>query len=179
MKISKKGLDFIKVKEGFVKKAYKDGFRGSIQLYSIGYGHQIQPTEANLRTATISIATANILIKKDLLNIENIINASGAKITDQSKFDALCSFGFNCGQSPLIKVLATYAVSGNNADTVKHMSMYRGQNTPTGFKILQVLVIRRSQEVTMFLTNVTDLKKKVTFRGSYGDDLLYYFLKKN
>lgn len=159
MKTSANGIRFITEHEGFATKAYKDGFINNVQKYSIGYGHQIQLHERNLLTKTITKTEGKKLLEQDLKNVENVINQNSKTVLSQSQFDALVSFGYNTGVGALAKVLVTYNTTKSVQDTVSHIKQYRGQNTPTGFKVLPVLVQRRSEEAELF-------QKKKSFSSS-------------
>jgi lysozyme len=91
MKISKKGLDFIKKEEGFKDVPYIDGKKG----WSIGYGiyHKGTPPEG-LR---ITQEQAEI----DLINYLDIMTFEISRVLkvdlNQNQFDAICSLVFNIG----------------------------------------------------------------------------------
>lgn len=150
MKTSTRGIELIKSEEGFLPKAYKDGFVNNVQKYSIGYGHQIQSHEGSLLKRTLTKDEATLILINDVKTIENILNRNKVPITDQDEFDALVDFGFNCGAGALQNVLATYNTK-TRTDTVNHIQQYRGQKTPQGYKVLPVLVERRAKEVAIFL----------------------------
>lgn len=152
MKTSNAGIEFIAQQEGFSNKAYKDGFIGSVQKYSIGFGHQIQSHEGDLRTRTITRNEGLKLLANDIKTVENVLNKNG--VFSQHEFDALCSFGFNCGVGALAKVLQTYRTK-TKQDTVNHFSQYIYWTVNGVKKINQTLVKRRKLESEIFL------KKKV------------------
>lgn len=121
MKTSPAGLDFIARWEGCILKPYMD----IAGLWTIGVGHLILPADSfssitneqvrsllatkdkNHPVAKIEISKQEALdllakdVKKCEVGIEKNIKVS----LNQNQFDALCSFGFNCG-------VGVYATSG-------------------------------------------------------------------
>ena len=124
MKTSKNGIQFIKQQEGLRKTAYSDGFIGNVQKFSIGYGHQIQPNEMEkLKNEPITEEEAEKLLKKDVARFEKLINAKVKKQLTQSQYDALVSFGYNCGEGALEKVIKTLN-SLTLMDVINHILKY-------------------------------------------------------
>lgn len=82
-------------------------------LPTIGYGHQILPTE---KLDIISIKEANKMFIKDMETVEKqLSDAITAPIT-QGQFDAMCSLVFNCGIGYIKKTKGFKAL--NNKDYV-------------------------------------------------------------
>lgn len=93
MKTSLAGLEFIARWEGCVLKPYKD----VAGLRTIGIGHLIRPGEVFPDGVEITKAQAMNLLAVDVKKCEMAI-ASAIKVPlNQNQFDALVSFGFNCG----------------------------------------------------------------------------------
>ena len=93
MKTSKNGLEFIAAWEGCVLKPYKD----IAGLRTIGIGHLIKPGENFPDGVEITKEKAFELLASDVKICEDAI-ATSIKVTlNQNQFDALVSFGFNCG----------------------------------------------------------------------------------
>ena len=108
--------------ENFSPTAYPDGSANGVQVYSIGYGHQIGPNEQYLMTATITQAQAQQLMLQDGQAIVNVLNNSGIGFT-QGQYDALWDFGYSAGQAPLADVLNTLSTNGAGAATAE-MNLY-------------------------------------------------------
>lgn len=99
-KASESGLDFLRGKEGFRPKAYRDGFYpdGSPR-WSIGYG-----TPADGPDATITRGEADKRMTARTAEIDDWITKNiTAKLT-QGQHDALVSFGYNLGRTNLEKI---------------------------------------------------------------------------
>lgn len=99
MKISDKGLEFIKQEEGCVLHIYKDV--GGAE--TIGVGHLLTPDDkATGRFINgITDEQAIDLLRSDVLKAEADI-ASRVKVPlTQNQYDALCSFVFNVGGGAL------------------------------------------------------------------------------
>jgi len=124
MRISKKGLDFIKSFECFVPHVYDDfrkpryvngkltypEWRGEKPqgTLTIGYGHTNaakHPLKIKLGLR-ITEAQALKILDVDLDECEQDVNRFVRVPIDQSEFDALVSFTFNCGAGNLRKLIA-------------------------------------------------------------------------
>lgn len=113
MKTSKQGLEFIAKWEGTILKPYMD----VASLWTIGVGHLIKNTDSfstitnnqvkdllkstdkNHPVSKIQIPREEALdiLSKDIAAIETALNNSIKVPLNQNQFDALVSFGFNCG----------------------------------------------------------------------------------
>lgn len=98
--VSPEGLELIKYFEGFRADAY----RCPAGVWTIGYGHTkgVKPTDK------IDKKTAVALLAEDIVPIENALNdwcEDKHIYLEQCEFDALVSFGYNCGTNAMIKVL--------------------------------------------------------------------------
>jgi lysozyme len=150
MNVSTTQLNTTASHEGFVATPYKDGSTGSVQNYSIGYGHQIQANERSLLTK-ITKAQALELLRKDMQNVVNYVNANSKKSLNQNQFDALCDFGFNCGTGALGSVLAQLNTVGYSAAAAKISQFVYYHPVANGPAVLnQTLVKRRAEEVAIF-----------------------------
>lgn len=85
---SQKGLDLIKLHEGYSGSAYKC----SAGVWTLGYGHTASVKEGD----TCTVAQAEQWLKEDVRTAENAINAQGLEL-NQNQFDALVSFVYNVG----------------------------------------------------------------------------------
>jgi GH24 family phage-related lysozyme (muramidase) len=107
MKTSQTQIKALMARERFSPTAYKDGERNGVQLYSIGYGHQIQPAEQALKRQTITKDKGMQLFQADLKPLE--IQLSTVKYPlNQNQFDGLVSFGYNCGSAALSKCISIW-----------------------------------------------------------------------
>jgi lysozyme len=151
MQASDKIKAFIKKQEGFMPRAYLDPPENSRGLYSIGYGHQIQPTEKPLRARVLSEQEASQMFDRDLQVYVNAVNASLKRNVNQSQFDALVDLAYNAGTSAAAKVINTWNTTGDSTRTINHLALYNKANgvvNPT-------LVKRRALEAGMFDSLVT------------------------
>jgi GH24 family phage-related lysozyme (muramidase) len=135
--------------EGFRATAYLDGTSASgTQLYSIGYGHQIQPGESSLLTGSITTDQAEQMLMSDMQSVVNYINNSGVQLTTQGQMDALSDFGYNEGLTALGKVIANYNSNGAGAVPAQLMQYVYWHPVPGGAaQINQNLVTRRNANV--------------------------------
>lgn len=95
MKTSENGIAFIKLREGFHAKAYKDGAG-----YSIGYGTYLDTAAEKIYlTQTIDKTIGDKLLRSDLVGFEKTINDSINVSISQDQFDALSSLCYNLGST--------------------------------------------------------------------------------
>ena len=93
MTTSKKGIDLIKLFEGFREKAYKAV--KTEEYYTIGYGHYGADIK---RGQTITAAQGEQLLTNDLKKFESKVDKyNNVYKFNQNEFDALVSFAFNIG----------------------------------------------------------------------------------
>jgi GH24 family phage-related lysozyme (muramidase) len=140
MKISQKGVDFVKSKEGGpYLKAYNDG----AGVWTIGYGHT-----ANVRPGqTITASQAEAFLRSDLQTAEAAVRKYVKVPLTQGQYDALVSFTYNLGagalkESKLLKDLN----KGDYAAAQKDFGNYIYAN----HKVFPGLVKRRREEAAMF-----------------------------
>ena len=93
LETSSSGLEFISRWEGCVLKPYKD----IVGLRTIGVGHLIKPGENFPDGIEITKEKALEILAKDVKICEDAIKKNIKVPLTQSQFDALVSFGFNCG----------------------------------------------------------------------------------
>ena len=93
LKTSQGGLEFIARWEGCVLKPYKD----IAGLRTIGVGHLIKPGENFPDGVAITKEKAYEILAADVKLCEDSIKAKISVPLNQNQFDALVSFGFNCG----------------------------------------------------------------------------------
>jgi peptidoglycan L-alanyl-D-glutamate endopeptidase CwlK len=98
MKTSDAGIKFIEKNEGLRLVVYLDAGKPCI-----GYGHDLLPDE--VYPNGITMATAQLLLDKDLGQWENAVNACNLPLT-QSQFDVLVDFTHNLGVGALHQLLS-------------------------------------------------------------------------
>jgi len=144
-KISEKGIQFIKDREGLRLKAYDDG--GGV--WTIGWGS----TKGVKKGMVINNAQAEKRLKDDLIEFEGAVDALVKVELTQNQFDSLVSFTFNCGvaafrKSTLLKVLN----QGQYSKVPNELSKWVKDNG----KVVQGLVKRRALEAAMFMDDADD-----------------------
>lgn len=143
MRISQKGINFIKQKEGCSLKVYMDiGGKPTI-----GVGHLI--TENENIPKEITNEQAEELLRKDLKVVEDAINKHVKVKIDQEQFDALCSFVFNVGVSAFVSSTLLKELNNNNILKAADQFLkwiYVNKKTSPG------LLARRQKEVDLFLS---------------------------
>lgn len=133
---------------GPLLKAVPDGKdkRGN-QLFSIGYGHQIQPNEIELMTQTITETKALELFQKDVESVRKQINSLVKVPINKNQQLALLSLRYNIGpdafkNSTLLKLLN----QGNYTGAALRFAEWRLSEG----KISNGLVARRERERQLF-----------------------------
>jgi GH24 family phage-related lysozyme (muramidase) len=159
MNVSTSQLNTTAVNEGFVAHAYKDGFVGGNQMHSIGFGHQIQPGENYLLTATITRDQALKLLQNDSKNVVDYINLhTQGRLPNQGQFDAFFDYGYNAGVGALQANILTPWNSGAStasiADAIK-TTRTKYHDTSGNLVVNSTLVSRRAQEASIFLNGHT------------------------
>ncbi|HDX4395659.1 TPA: lysozyme [Enterobacter bugandensis] len=107
MRISRRGIDFIRQEEGERLTTYEDP-RG---ILTIGVGHTGEVNNIPVSVGmTITPEQSVALLKDDLAWVENTLASSVTTQLTQNQYDALCSLIFNIGptafrQSTLLKLL--------------------------------------------------------------------------
>jgi lysozyme len=149
MQTSTNGINKLLATEGFSAKAYPDP-KGQTKTYSIGYGHQIQSNESALLKQIITKSKGLELFRLNLKPLEALLNSKAKYKLNQNQFDALVSFGYNCGIGALERVLETWNTTHSSDLTTKHMSQYKFVTTDIGKKVSPALVERRKDETSMF-----------------------------
>lgn len=147
MKISQKGIDFLKEAEGFEPKEYicPGGEK------TIGYGHVLrkgtQHTPGETYPNGISKVKAETLLLKDIEACEITINKRVKVKLTQGQFDALVSLIFNWGTANFIKSEGLKKLNkGDYTGALKEFS----EVTRTRGRILNGLVKRREKEAEMW-----------------------------
>ncbi|WP_337871619.1 lysozyme [Ignavibacterium sp.] len=142
--VSKAGIDLIKKYEGLRLTAYKD----PAGILTIGYGH----TKTVKPGMSINKEMAELLLKIDLIDAENIVRDYVDIELTQTQFDALVSFVFNVGAGKFIKsTLLRLLNDGKILEAGEEFMKWTKARTPGGMKELPGLVKRRAEEKALFL----------------------------
>lgn len=97
MTISQKGIDLIKLFEGFEANAYPDPATGA-EPWTIGYGSTYMNGDKVKKGDKITVEAAEKLLKHTIVSTYgNAIDANVKKPLTQNQYDALCSFVYNVG----------------------------------------------------------------------------------
>lgn len=144
MKTSQKGIDLIKRFEGCRLQAYKAV--PTERCYTIGYGHYGSDV---LPGMSITQAQADALLMQDLMRYEAAVIDTGLKL-NQSQFDALVSFAYNCGCGNLRKL-----VTGRDLQQIADAMLLYNKS---GGAVLAGLTKRRQAERELFTSGMTEKK---------------------
>lgn len=155
LNIDKSGLEFIKKWEGCVLKVYRD----VANLKTVGVGHLITKDEDELFpdgmviTEEKAIELLNEDVQKCVVAIKKDIKVE----LNQNQFNALCSFGFNCGTGVYTKSSACIALNEGDVDTfcVKLLEWSRAKINGV-YKTIPGLLNRRKSEVELFNKAVSE-----------------------
>lgn len=120
--------------------------------YSTGFGHQVKPNEGYLMTTVLTKAQAIALFKADVAPLEKQISYNLKHALNQSQFDALVDFGFNCGSGALANVLVTWNATGDMNATAARMKLYNKVRKNGVLVVSDDLTERRLQEALAFVS---------------------------
>lgn len=145
MKLSQKGVDFIKSHEALRLKAYQD----SKGVWTIGWGHtkNVHPGDV------ITREQAEQFIRDDFAWVERTLNSDlvtgrDKPLVTQNEFDALCSLVFNIGsQAYLESTVRRKIKQGDKMAAARAFKMW----VYSEHKFIQGLANRRADEVRLFL----------------------------
>jgi len=140
MKISEKGIEFLKQREGEKLTRYLD----SVGKPTIGVGHLILPGEDYEH---ITPEQSTELLKKDLEWAEKAVNSLVRVALSQNQYDALVSFVFNVGEHAL--TISTLLKKLNSSDYKGAADEFLKWNMAGG-KRIQGLANRRELEKKLF-----------------------------
>jgi Phage-related lysozyme (muraminidase) len=145
MKVSAAGLDCIKGHEGLRLKAYLD--TGGV--WTIGYGHTAGVKEGD----TCTPEQAYAWLDEDADIAERAINQLVKVPLTQNQFDALVSFVYNIGRPEFFT--STLLRKLNAGDYTGAAGQF-GRWIYDNGKIINGLVLRRSDERDLFVTGIGD-----------------------
>jgi len=135
MQTSENGLSFIKKQEGLTLTVVPD-----VNKHAIGYGHNLLPGESYPNGITEE--QANALLLQDVAKVDEFMTKQHLALDlNQSQWNCLASFTYNCGRGALIQLLA------HGVDQVP-VQLFRW--THGGGKVLPGLVARRAAEVALW-----------------------------
>lgn len=146
MKISSKGIDFIKSFETLQLRAYKAV--PTEQFYTIGYGHYGPDV---IPGTVVTEPEAERLLQADLADTERAVsNATAGWNLKQCQFDALVSLAYNAGvdafqNSTLLKLVKQGACEADIRDEF-------GKWIHSGGRVLKGLQRRRQAEADMYFS---------------------------
>jgi lysozyme len=132
--------------------AVKDGKKkDGTQLYSIGLGHQIQPSEMYLMTALLNDEEVLEIFKKDIEGIRSSMNKVIKVPINKNQQLALLSLRYNIGNSAFDKstILRLLNTRDYNAASMRFAEWRISEG-----KINQGLVNRRERERQLFIKPV-------------------------
>ena len=145
MKLSQKGVDFIKSHEALRLKAYQD----SKGVWTIGWGHtkNVHPGDV------ITREQAEQFIRDDFAWVERTLNADlvtgrDKPLVTQNEFDALCSLVFNIGSQAYLDSTVRRKIKQGDKMAAAHAF---GMWVYSNHKFVQGLAIRRADETRLFL----------------------------
>ena len=145
MKLSQKGVDFIKSHEALRLKAYQD----SKGVWTSGWGHTkgVKPGDV------ITREQAEQFIRDDFAWVERTLNADlvtgrDKPLVTQNEFDALCSLVFNIGSNAYLESTVRRKIKqGDKMAAARAFKMW----VYSDHKFVQGLANRRADETRLFL----------------------------
>lgn len=140
MRTSQRGLDLIKGYEKLRLTAYKD----SAGVWTIGYGH----TRTAAPGMQITEDQADALLREDLRDAEDAVNALVTTRLNQGQFDALVSWTFNLGQGALAQ---SSMLDDVNAARHAYVPREMTRWVHAGGRPLKGLARRRVDEAKLYL----------------------------
>lgn len=153
MRTSPRGIALLKQFEGLVLHSYDDFDASSTPIMdgddvlgtlTIGYGHTGKDVKPGLR---ITPEEAELLLKRDLLPRELVINNSINVPMRQSQFDAMVDLCYNIGSGNFLK--SSVRRHMNRGDDHMAADSFKLWNKSKG-KIMRGLVRRRKAEKALF-----------------------------
>lgn len=145
MKVSKNCIELIKKFEGFSSTPYKC----PAGVWTIGYGSTRYPAGDFIASTDLPITEeqAETIMRLNLINYENDVIRYVSQKINQSQFDALVDFAYNCGSKNLLK--STLLKKVNKGDFLGASKEF-GKWVYADGKKLSGLVKRREAERILF-----------------------------
>jgi lysozyme len=143
--LSSQGLALIKEVEGFRASSYID----SAGYETVGYGHKLTDAELSRHDyQLVNSATAEQLLRRDVLEAEAAVNDLVSRPLSQAQFDALVSFTYNVGRGALARSsLLRQLNSGNYSAVPNQLRRW----TIAGGSHAKGLAARRKLEIARWL----------------------------
>jgi lysozyme len=147
-KIGAKGLHLIKDFEGLKFKPYQD----VIGIWTIGIGTTVYPNgqKVNQSDPQINEIVSLLYLTHDLEYFCKQVDAYTTDAVNQSQFDALVSFGYNCGMGNLKSSTLLKKVNANPNDPTI-VAEFLKWNRASG-KIVSGLTRRRQAESDLYFS---------------------------
>lgn len=142
MRTSQAGVDFIKGFETFQATAYKPTPN---DVLTVGYGHTGSDVKPGM---TVDQASAERMLRGDLIVAESAVNAAVKVPLTQAQFDALVSLAFNIGAAAFRG--STLVRKINAGDYAGAAAEFPKWNKQAG-RVLNGLTRRREGERRMFM----------------------------
>jgi len=146
MNISQNGIDFIKQFEGLRLTAYKAV--STEKYWTIGYGHYGSDVKQGM---TITKTQAENMLKDDLVEYVDGVNAGLTRKVNQNQFDALVSFTYNVGITAFKTSTLLKRVNAYEDDDVRYQF---SRWNKSGGVVYQGLVTRRAKEADLYFEPV-------------------------
>lgn len=159
LKVSDRGIDFIKQFEGFEPKPKPD----PVGHCSVGYGTLLHKGACDGRASEVPYAggiskeDATTLLAQEVAGAEPVINQTASKQLNQDQFDALVSFVYNVGTANFQQsMLAKLLVKGDYAAVPDELKKWTKARIGSQLVDLPGLVRRRVAEAALFQTNAAE-----------------------
>lgn len=173
MRISERGIAFIKTWEGLELEAYLD----IVGRPTIGYGHTATVTSEDVANGrTITEAEADSLLRKDVEMREVLLNhwlADHGLTMTQNEFDATISWIYNLGWNAF-HARSTFAkrILGRDRVGAADAMTWWNKGTVTGvFREITGLTRRRAAEKALFLEPPVQTSNRPGARDFADDEL--------
>lgn len=160
MKISQKGLDFLKEYETLSLQPYDDqlGLKSApikswCEGATIGYGHLISKSEWNTYKNGITKQQAEILLNEDLKEFESCVNSAVTKVLKQNEYDALVILCFNIGTTQFKMSSVLKKLKGLTSSYPTLELAWKAFNKSQG-KVMVGLCNRRESEWNIYTQNI-------------------------
>lgn len=161
MKLSDKGLEFIKGFEGFRSEPYRPV--ATEKYLTIGYGHYGPDVRLGMH---LTENEALELLRSDMVSYEQKVDKyMNVYNFNQNEYDAMVSFAYNCGS---IDQLTKNGTRTKEEIADKILLYCHGE----GGILLKGLERRRKEEREMFLTPVEDVKTKRKAQAKRNKDII-------
>ena len=145
MKLSQKGVDFIKSHEALRLKAYQD----SKGVWTIGWGHtkNVHPGDVITREQAEQFIRDDFAWVERTLNVD-LVSGRDKPLVTQNEYDALCSLVFNIGSQAYLDSTVRRKIKQGDKMAAAHAF---GMWVYSNHKFVQGLANRRADEVRLFL----------------------------